>query len=452
MNIKPFSKFNSLYKNQALSTRMIWSISILSVILLILLALAAYSIALEESEEIIDQQMIEMSNFLSREVKSEVRSVFDFKRRYGERDLFIDITNKSSLETRSNRDNYIVPELQTAQFVIKKSSRGTLKIYVKPTATQQIQISQPIIVRKNLAKELAFNMLVPYLILMPLSIIAIYLLIRFHLRPLEQLKLAFAQRDYNDLSEIQIKELPIEIKPAMNELNSLFLRIEEAQIQQKVFVANAAHELRTPLTSLSLQSDLLIKTKPDSPIYNENIIDLNLSLKRMTHLVGQLMSLAHQETLQDESLQSLHLIDYVRQCVSQMLANARHKNIDIQVDCESENIAVLAKHSSLESILMNLIDNAVKYSPQFGQILIVIYATDQHVYLEVHDSGSGISEEQRDLVFQRFVRLQETQNQVIGSGLGLSIVQSAVESIHASIQLNSSEQLKGLKVSVIFKK
>jgi len=135
-----------------------------------------------------------------------------------------------------------------------------------------------------------------------------------------------------------------------------------------------------------------------------------------------------------------------------MLANARHKNIDIQVDCESENIEVLAKHSSLESILMNLIDNAVKYSPQFGQILIVIYATDQHVYLEVHDSGSGISEEQRDLVFQRFVRLQETQNQVIGSGLGLSIVQSAVESIHASIQLNSSEQLKGLKVSVIFKK
>lgn len=446
------NKVIHLYKNQALSTRMIWSISFLSVILLILIASAAYSIALEESEEIIDQQMIEMSIFLSKEVTSEVHSVFDPNRRYGERDLFIDITHNHSLASMSQQHNYIVPQVQQSQFIIKKSSRGTLKIYVKPTPTKQIQISQPMIVRKNLAKELAFNMLIPYMILMPLSIFAIYWLIRFHLRPLEQLKLAFSQRDYNDLSEIQIKELPNEIQPAMDELNSLFSRIEDAQIQQKVFIANAAHELRTPLTALSLQADLLIKTKPDSPIYNENVTDLNLSLKRMTHLVEQLMALAHQETQQDEPLQALNLIDYVRQCVSQILVNARNKNIDIQVDAEFENIEVLAKHSSLESILINLLDNAVKYSPKFGQIWIIISVKDQNVYTEIHDSGPGISKERREYALQRFVRLQETQHQVFGSGLGLSIVQSAIESIHASIQLDSSEHLKGLKVIIGFKK
>ena len=452
MKFMRLNKVIHLYKNQALSTRMIWSISFLSVILLILIASAAYSIALEESEEIIDQQMIEMSIFLSKEVTSEVHSVFDPNRRYGERDLFIDITHNHSLASMSQQHNYIVPQVQQSQFIIKKSSRGTLKIYVKPTPTKQIQISQPMIVRKNLAKELAFNMLIPYMILMPLSIFAIYWLIRFHLRPLEQLKLAFSQRDYNDLSEIQIKELPNEIQPAMDELNSLFSRIEDAQIQQKVFIANAAHELRTPLTALSLQADLLIKTKPDSPIYNENVTDLNLSLKRMTHLVEQLMALAHQETQQDEPLQALNLIDYVRQCVSQILVNARNKNIDIQVDAEFENIEVLAKHSSLESILINLLDNAVKYSPKFGQIWIIISVKDQNVYTEIHDSGPGISKERREYALQRFVRLQETQHQVFGSGLGLSIVQSAIESIHASIQLDSSEHLKGLKVIIGFKK
>ncbi len=94
------------------------------------------------------------------------------------------------------------------------------------------------------------------MILMPLSIFVIYWLIRFHLRPLEQLRMAFAQRDYDDLSEIKINELPIEIQPAINELNSLFSRIEVAQKQQHIFIANAAHELRTPLTALSLQTEL----------------------------------------------------------------------------------------------------------------------------------------------------------------------------------------------------
>ncbi|OBY76139.1 sensor histidine kinase [Acinetobacter gyllenbergii] len=440
------------YKNQALSTRMMWSISIISLILLILIAISAYKIALEESEEIIDQQMIEMSKFLISREQNNLRSVFDPHKRYGERDVFIDITDNKSLPQISQQYNYIVPAVQQAQFIIKKTSRGPLKIYVTPTSTQQIQISQPLIVRKNLAKELAFNMLIPYMFFMPLSIYAIYWLIRLHLRPIELLKTAFSQRDYNDLTKIQINNLPIEIQPAMDELNSLFLRIEEAQLQQRVFIANAAHELRTPLTALRLQTDLLIKTQPNSPVYKENIIDLNLSLKRMSHLVGQLMALAHQEIQQHEPLQSLNLIDYVRQCVAQLLVNARKKNIEIHVkfDAKHENISVVARHVSLESILINLLDNAIKYSPDFGQVAIIISVKEPYVHLEVHDSGSGIQPDQRDHVMQRFVRLQETQNQVFGSGLGLSIVQSAIESINAAIQLDTSEVLGGLKVAIHF--
>ena len=90
-----------------------------------------------------------------------------------------------------------------------------------------------------------------------------------------------------------------------------------------MFIANAAHELRTPLTALKLQTSLLLKTPQDHPFYQENLNDLSLSLKRMSHLVDQLMSLAHQEIQQDEPLQSLNLVNALRLSVGQLLANAR---------------------------------------------------------------------------------------------------------------------------------
>jgi signal transduction histidine kinase len=104
----------------------------------------------------------------------------------------------------------------------------------------------------------------------------------------------------------------------------------------------------------------------------------------------------------------------------------------------------------LESIFLNLIDNAIKYSPEHGQILIKLFEQSDGILVEIHDSGRGIAPEQYDHVMQRFVRLMETQSQIVGSGLGLSIVKSALESIQAHIQLDRSEVLNGLKIKLYF--
>ncbi|WP_215901755.1 sensor histidine kinase, partial [Acinetobacter ursingii] len=245
---------------------------------------------------------------------------------------------------------------------------------------------------------------------------------------------------------------PVEITPAIDELNYLFKRIEDAQQQQQKFIANAAHELRTPLTALSLQTALLIKTPKDNPFYQENIDDLEQNLKRMSHLVHQLMTLAHQEALSSEALYPLNLLEIIRQCTGQLLANARKKDIDVQVNIDdfNEKIEVQATLSALESIFLNLIDNAIKYSPEHGQILIKLFEQSDDILVEIHDSGRGIAPEQYDHVMQRFVRLMETQSQIVGSGLGLSIVKSALESIQAHIQLDRSEVLNGLKIKLYF--
>ena len=116
----------------------------------------------------------------------------------------------------------------------------------------------------------------------------------------------------------------------------------------------------------------------------------------------------------------------------------------------NEKIEVQATLSALESIFLNLIDNAIKYSPEHGQILIKLFEQSDGILVEIHDSGRGIAPEQYDHVMQRFVRLMETQSQIVGSGLGLSIVKSALESIHAHIQLDRSEVLNGLKIKLYF--
>lgn len=332
------------------------SISIFSVVLFFLIGLAAYRTALEESEEVLDRQMQEMANFLNIHNIMFRSSKYDANQKYDETDIFIDITSKADLEKTANKPDFLSDYVSSPRFAKIHSSRGELKIYVLPLDGRQIQISQLIKVRRHLAKQLAFNMLIPYIFFMPFAIYGVYRLIRHHLKPLEDLKKAFAIRDYSDLSEVRVENLPAELNPAINELNYLFSRIEQAQKQQQIFVANAAHELRTPLTAINLQLSLLEKTSQSSALYHENLEDLQQSLQRMKHLVEQLMSLAHQEIQGRIILESINLIEMVRKCIGQLLANARKKHIDLQVMIPEtiDSLYVKATPSALETILLNI--------------------------------------------------------------------------------------------------
>ncbi|WP_111892197.1 sensor histidine kinase [Acinetobacter sp. MB5] len=428
------------------------SVCVFSILLFFMIGLSAYQISLEESQEVLDRQMQEMASFLDRNNISDRTSIYDRHRPYDETDLFIDIVPREELQKGNSRPDYLMPYAEEAHFEKIHSSRGELKVYVLPLPDKQIQISQFIKVRRHLAKQLAFTMLIPYVLFMPFAIYGFYRLIRHHLKPLDELKQTFALRDYSDLSEIHIQRLPAEITPAIDELNHLFHRIQQAQQQQKMFIANAAHELRTPLTAIRLQTSLLTKTSKDSKAYAENLQDLEQSLKRMSHLVEQLMSLAHQDVQDKQALQSVNIVDSIRRCVGQLLASAHKKHIDIQVQIQDEQakINVAALPAPLDTILLNLMDNAIKYNPEHGAVLLKINSDLKHVYVEIHDNGDGIDPSQYEHVVQRFVRLEKTQHQAIGSGLGLSIVQTALEQIHAEMHFQPSAWLRGLQVSLKF--
>lgn len=142
---------------------MTWSISLFS-IFCFFIGIAAYRIALEESQEVIDRQMQEMAEFLDKNDLSLRLSTYDPKAEYDETDVFIDIIKDTELAKLSQQYDYILPYSSTPYFT-RKTIRGELKIYVYPAKDKQIQISQLIKVRRHLAKELAFNMLIPYIFL-----------------------------------------------------------------------------------------------------------------------------------------------------------------------------------------------------------------------------------------------------------------------------------------------
>ena len=177
--------------------------------------------------------------------------------------------------------------------------------------------------------------------------------------------------------------------------------------------------------------------------------NLSLGLIRIQHLVSQLLNLAKQDasvpTL--ESVQQVCLSDLVGDCMEQLMELALAKNIDLGLE-QQEQIWLKSQSSAVHSIVYNLLDNAIKYTPEQGVINVSIYKQDQRAILQIEDSGPGIAPELYDQILKRFYRVHHHLE--VGSGLGLSIVDKAAEKVGAKLNFGQSEALGGLQVQVMF--
>ena len=228
-------------------------------------------------------------------------------------------------------------------------------------------------------------------------------------------------------------------------MNYLFGRISLSQQEQRQFVADSAHELRTPLTALNLQLQILLQQFPQS----DALHNLSQGVLRMQHLVNQLLSLAKQEVTDGltEPVQSLSLNQMTVACIEQLIQLALQKEIDLGVEQQQE-LLIHGQASALHSIIYNLIDNAIKYSPKDGVINVSIFQQGQQAVLQIEDSGTGIDTAQFNQIRQRFYRIHNYAE--IGSGLGLSIVDKATERLGGTLEFSRSLNLGGLCVQVKF--
>lgn len=328
-----------------------------------------------------------------------------------------------------------------------KGKDDTWRAYLLTQANQRVIVAQPNGFRNQLAQRNAWQVLLPFFILLPLLIMAIYFTVYRLFRPLRELTDDIANVEHLHAPSLANHNIPTELQPFTAAVDGLFQRLNEAMSLNRRLIANAAHQLRTPLTALSLQAEQLQQDKLSPEAFQDKLAQLQNGLARQRDLVLKLLALARsEEVLTQQNPNVLNLAEELGLVMQQCLPLAMEKNIDLGVtELEMTNLAM----SSLDfqTLMQNLIENAVRYTPDGGQVDVFITETNSAIMIQVCDTGIGISDEHKDLVWDAFYRVDDNRHN--SSGLGLAIVKNLVGRYHGSIQL-SDNQPQGLVVTVTF--
>ncbi|MFT6711893.1 MAG: two-component system sensor histidine kinase QseC [Arenicella sp.] len=306
-------------------------------------------------------------------------------------------------------------------------------------------------VYRQLIDGIILASLLPIVWVLPLIALLIWLIVSYGLMPLSSFADKLAKRSANELSPIEAEGLPNELSPLLDSTNTLFERLSEAFGREQRFAADAAHELRTPLAGLKVSLHNLEREHSES---NDNIIDLKLCAKRMENSIEQILALYKltPETFK-QTLARCMLKAHVQQTLIDLFPAIELK--EQEVEFIAQDVVIEADEFAISMLIKNLIENASKYTPSKGSILVTIQEADEDtVKLTVEDSGPGITEQDYARVFDRFYRAGGDRHcsDVIGSGLGLSIVSHVVKLHMGSIELSKSTALGGLRVTVLLPK
>ncbi len=302
--------------------------------------------------------------------------------------------------------------------------------------------------RNELAQEVAWHNVAPFLFGLPFIALFSMLAIRFGLRPLRNLTDSLAQLTPEQLTPVTLQDAPKEIAPVIDALNSLLGRITRTIENERRFTADASHELRTPIAALQAQVQAAQLSDSETE-RNECLAKALQGTERMAHLVEQLLTLSRlDETESAIKLESVNLNELTQECCAELGPNALGKNIEIGFTPQIHP-ALSGSADMLRILLRNLLDNAIRYTPQGGKVDVTLRLPDvQQIELEISDSGIGVAAEQLALLGQRFHRV--SPNVADGVGLGLSIVQRIAEIHHAKITFRRAATLGGLSVKVCF--
>lgn len=316
------------------------------------------------------------------------------------------------------------------------------------TGEYVIHVGQKEQIRSELTDEISSQLFVPFLVGLPLLWLVISFIVRRALRPFHHLEKALAIREANYLKPLPLKRLPKEIVPMVNEINKLFAQLEEAFEHERRFTADASHELRTPLAGLLTQAHVALRTDDDD-VRKQALLRIKQAVNRMTYLVQQLLTFSRIESNTEFLTKQNTMINReVVVVITDLEPNAHKKQITIEL-VEDNPVPVMVNAPLVSILIRNIIDNAIKYTPVNGNVLITVTGRDRQLELCVEDSGPGIAPDQYEKSLERFHRCVETSNKTQGTGLGFSMVQR-IASLHNADLILGVSQFGGLKVKVLF--
>jgi len=274
------------------------------------------------------------------------------------------------------------------------------------------------------------------------------------LKPLLELREAVERRSPRDLSPIDERASPEEVRPLVNSLNRLFDLVNAQAESQRRFIADAAHQLRTPLAGLQAQVEAWAQAANAASsvdgtvrLRTEQVNKLRGATRRTSQLANQLLALSRADarTLHVQPMQRVDLKELCEAMLEAHLDAATIKRIDLGLDAHRGQ--VMGHEWLLRELLGNLVDNAVKYTPEGGTVTIRCGLREGSAYLEVEDDGPGVAPAERPRVLERFYRMRGTQGE--GNGLGLAIADEIARVHHSQLEMQAGAGGRGLRVTLL---
>ncbi|MDR7153134.1 two-component system sensor histidine kinase TctE [Hydrogenophaga palleronii] len=272
------------------------------------------------------------------------------------------------------------------------------------------------------------------------------------LRPLNRLREELEARHADDLRPIDDAGLPTEVRPLVAAVNRHMSRYAAMARTQRQFLDDASHQLRTPLTVLRTQVDFALR-EAEPALVREALLAMHEGLDRAVRMTNQMLSLAR---VRDASLveggppRELLDLNALAQAVSRtLLPAARARRLDFGVETPDEPVSILGVEWLLREALLNLVDNAIRYTPVGGRVTVRVFHDTRHALLQVEDSGPGMSEHDIERAGVRFRRGAAGKLQP-GAGLGLALVSTIAQLHDTALRIEPREPGPGLHMNLVF--
>ena len=297
-----------------------------------------------------------------------------------------------------------------------------------------IAVGQELEFRDDAALELVEETLLPWLVGLSVLLLAVIWMVSRELRPLRRIADELSERDSDNLHPLSLSGQASEILPLIKAINTQFSRIEQMLQRERGFISDSAHELRSPLTALKVQLEVAQLADDDAAARHQALQKLNQGIDRSTRLVEQLLALSRLDSAavaaNDEPLDWPALVNAA---VNEQLPAAEEKKINIKTSTDGSTPTTCGQPLLWALLLRNLLDNAVRYSPEEAQISIEL----KDETLSVTNSNTVVAAEYLPRLKERFFRPAGQKS--TGSGLGLSIVERIAELHRCRVALTNDD-------------
>lgn len=402
-----------------------------------------------EAAEIYDAEQVHFAKVLhtlaSQLTKGEVISIEGIPRRGAyEKYVTFRIWKNGQLFLKSDNAMNLGPVTPGEGFTNRMIGETRWRFYVEHQGDVTVEVAEENEVRLDMVRHIIGGIFLPQLIIIPIIAMIIWLGITRGLLPVERLSQLVRKRNVNQLDPIPSQQVPNDLLPMVDAINDLMERVVDAMRVEKNFTNYAAHEMRTPIAALKTQAQVILRTK-DIEKQKELVYSLLETVSRTQRIIEQLLTYARVQNdavaITELDLKAL-VLDEVRHAVPRAVEKG------MTMEEKTVPAVIHGQVDLLRLIIINLLDNAIKYGREHGHIEIEIEVGEAGTALTVRDDGPGIPAEHLPHIFDPFYRI--TGMAATGAGLGLAIVKWACDVQHIAITPTVGLNGKGAGFTLLF--